>query len=492
MAQGGRIAALAAAWAVLGSGFLSVVFFPPRALAHGLLAPKEDLPIPEWLFAWGASLVLIVSFVALAVAWREPRWEGSRWRPVRPGLSRAIVNPVTEVLAGALGIFLLGVTVWSGLYGTAASAANFSVTFIFVTVWIGFVIVSPFLGDVFKAFNPWRAAGRAVGGVFRLVAGRAVPPPLTYPERLGRWPAVVGLGAFLWLELAYGIPFEPVVILDPRTVAIATLVYSAFTFVAMALFGVEKWCERGETFSVYFNMFSRLAPLEVRDGRLGRRPFFSGAVGWAAVPGSLALVLVAIAGTTYDGASEGLLAGAIDWAYELISGEPASGDVLARRITTTLFMVAALAAVAGIFWAGISGMGSEGAGLSRRGLGRSFAHCFIPIAFAYIVAHYFSLVVFQEQAQFTYLLSDPLGDGSDYFGTASGDVDLNAVTSEQIWYIQVGILVAGHVAALAMGHDRALAVYKNLQRATQSQYWMLALMVSFTVLGLMLLSAANA
>jgi hypothetical protein len=47
------------------------------------------------------------------------------------------------------------------------------------------------------------------------------------------------------------------------------------------------------------------------------------------------------------------------------------------------------------------------------------------------------------------------------------------------------------VAALAMGHDKALAVYKNLRRATQSQYWMLALMVSFTVLGLALLSAAN-
>ena len=42
-----------------------------------------------------------------------------------------------------------------------------------------------------------------------------------------------------------------------------------------------------------------------------------------------------------------------------------------------------------------------------------------------------------------------------------------------------------------MGHDKALAEYKDLRRATQSQYWMLALMVSFTVLGLMLLSSAN-
>ncbi len=65
------------------------------------------------------------------------------------------------------------------------------------------------------------------------------------------------------------------------------------------------------------------------------------------------------------------------------------------------------------------------------------------------------------------------------------------ITSEQVWYVQVGALVIGHMAALAMGHDKALAVYKNIRRATQSQYWMLALMVSFTVLGLALLSAAN-
>jgi hypothetical protein len=133
----------------------------------------------------------------------------------------------------------------------------------------------------------------------------------------------------------------------------------------------------------------------------------------------------------------------------------------------------------------------KGSDLTTRQLGRTFAFCFIPIAFAYTVAHYFSLVVFQEQAQFTYLLSDPLGNGSDYFGTASGTVDLRVISSELVWYVQVGSLTLGHAVALAMGHDKALVIYENLRRATQSQYWMLALMVSFTVLGLALLSAAN-
>ena len=39
-------------------------------------------------------------------------------------------------------------------------------------------------------------------------------------------------------------------------------------------------------------------------------------------------------------------------------------------------------------------------------------------AFAYALAHYFSLLVYQGQA-IVYLASDPLGNGSDIFGTAS-------------------------------------------------------------------------
>ena len=88
-------------------------------------------------------------------------------------------------------------------------------------------------------------------------------------------------------------------------------------------------------------------------------------------------------------------------------------------------------------------------------------------------------------------MSDPLDEGSNFFGTASGGIDYGLIGAEAVWYVQVAALVVGHVIALAIGHDKALAEYRTVGRATQSQYWMLALMVSFTVLGLMLLSSAN-
>jgi hypothetical protein len=461
-------------------------------LAHALQG-KQDLPIPEWLFGWGASVVLIVSFVGLSVAWREPRFEGDRWRPLSQRVSTVLLGLPAQIAAGALAVFLLGVTVWAGLYGTEAPDRNFAITFVFVTVWLGFVVASVLLGDVFRAFNPWRAIARAAAAGFRLIAGQSSPPTLTYPDRLGRWPAAVGLLAFLWFELVYGESGFQTVGLTPRTVAIATLAYSAYTFVGMTLFGIEKWCERGETFSVYFGMFSRLAPFEVRDGRIGRRPWFSGASGWGMVPGSVALVLIAIGGTTFDGAQEGLLSGAIADVFDLLFDDGNGLDpVFALRITNSLFMALSLAVVAGIYWAGVAGMGTTGSSSSGlRELGRRFAHGFIPIGLAYLFAHYFTLALWQGQAQFTYLLSDPLGEGSNLFGTASGGIDYGLIGAEAVWYVQVAALVIGHVAALAIGHDKALAEYRDIRRATESQYWMLALMVSFTVLGLALLSSAN-
>ena len=466
----------------------------PRAImvaGHALIG-RKDLPIPEWLFAWAATLVLLVSFAILSVAWHRTRFEETGWRPVRPGLSRALINPATEVLAGALSVLLLVVVVWSGLTGIEAPDRNFSVSFAFVTVWLGVVGASVLLGDVFRAFNPWRAIARAVGGGFKLIAGQPAQPPLAYPERFGRWPAVIGVVAFGWLELAYGQGGFQTVGLTPHTVAVATLVYTAYTFVAMALFGSQKWLERGEFFSVYFSMFASLATLEVRDGRLGMRRVLSGASKWleAVTPGSIAMVLVAIGVTTFDGAGEGALAQPINSVYTSLQ-DAGVGPIASLRISNSLFLALTLGFVFGLFWAGIYGMHTVRGEIGTRRLGELFAHAFIPIALAYLVAHYFSLVVFQEQAQFSFLLSDPLGDGSDLFGTAGQGIDYGAISANAIWYVQVGALIAGHVTALVLGHDRALEVYGDSRTAARSQYWMLALMVGFTSLGLYLLSQSN-
>ena len=114
-----------------------------------------------------------------------------RWRPL-PGLGRALGSRAVEILCGAIGVALLGVVVYTGLRGTQSPAANFAPTFVFVIFWIGLVPASVLFGDVFRAFNPWRAIGRAVGWAASRVARGGLPEPLGYPERLGNWPAAVG------------------------------------------------------------------------------------------------------------------------------------------------------------------------------------------------------------------------------------------------------------------------------------------------------------
>ena len=457
--------------------------------AHALVA-RQDLPIPAWLFAWAASIVLIVSFFALSVGWRTPRFERDHWRPLGAGLARALVSLPAQIVYGLAGIFLLGLAIYAGLRGTEAPDRNFALTFLYVTAWLGLPLLSVFLGDVFRPFNPWRAVGRTVGGTFTALAGQR-PAHLRYPEKLGRWPAAIGLIAVVWLEIVYGASGGVAVGLDPHAAALAALAYSGYTLAMMALFGVEQWCRTGEVFSVYFGMFGRLGCFGVEDGRLGVRRPFAAATTWATVPGSAAVVIASIATTSFDGAQEGAFKRALESTFEWLV-EAGVGLTSALRLTDTLFIALIFAGVGLVYLIGVRGMAGVPDAPSFRKLRAGFAHTLIPIAFAYLVAHYFSLFVFQEQAQLTYLLSDPLGTGTtDLFGTASAGIDFRLLSANAIWYVQVGALVVGHLIGLTLAHDRAVAYWGDYRQATRSQYWMLAVMVAFTCFGLYLLSVAN-
>jgi hypothetical protein len=452
-------------------------------IAHGLVS-RADLPIPEWLFGWAAAVVLVVSFVALAVLWPNPKLQREGWRPLPRRIGLVLTSIPVEVACGAAGVFLLGVTVYSGLEGTQSATANFAPTFVYVIVWLGLVPVSVLLGDVFRAFNPWRAIGRTVSWAARTASRTEMPAPLAYPDRLGRWPAAAGILAFAVLELVAANGDKP------ENVAIATLVYSALTFVAMALYGVEEWIERGEAFSVYFNLFSRLSPVERRGREVGLRRPLSGLAQLDPLPGTVPLIAVMIGSTTFDGASEApLWTGIAPDLSDFFDGLGLS----AQSALEAAFLVGLLASILVIytlFRLGIAGARTVGGGFSADRLAGSFAHALVPIALAYVAAHYLTLLIEQGQA-IAFLASDPLGDGSDLFGTADEAIDYGVIGATATWYWQVGFVVAGHVAGLTLAHDRAIAIYDRAREAVRSQYWMLAVMVGFTSLALWLLSQAN-
>jgi hypothetical protein len=454
------------------------------SIAHGLVA-RSDLPIPEWLFGWAAAMVLVISFVALAVLWPQPRLEREHWRPLPRGIGRVLGSRPVEIVCGAIGVFLLGLVVYAGLRGTQSPTANFAPTFVYVIFWLALLPASVLLGDVFKAFNPWRAIGRAVGWVAGKAARGDLPAPLAYPERLGHWPAVAGIFAFAVMELVASNGDRP------ENLAIATLAYSALTFIGMALYGVDTWIARGEAFSVYFNLFSRLSPVETRDRVVGLRRPLSGLPALKPGPGTVPLLAVMIGTVTFDGASEAPIwtgiAPDIASFFQDVGLSPQNSLELAFLLGLTVTVLL----IYSFYVLGVVGATSVGGGFDTQRLAWAFVHSLVPIALAYVAAHYFTLLLFQGQS-IAFLGSDPLGDGSDLFGTADSQIDYTIIGANATWYWQVGFVVLGHVLALTLAHDRALALYDEAKLAVRSQYWMLAVMVGFTSLALWLLSQANA
>ena len=453
---------------------------PAAAYGHGLTG-RADLPVPLVWFYWAAAAVLVVSFVALALLWSTPVLEPDSFRALPRALGRGVTSKAVDVVCGAVGLGLLVVVLWAGLAGTEVISDNITPTFIYVAFWLGLVPLSVLFGDVFRAFNPWRAGGRLVGWLARGLT----PEPLPYPVRLGRWPAALGLFAFAWIELVSSEGDRP------ETVAIAALIYTALTWFAMALYGVDAWTERGEAFSVYFNLFSRISIWERRGRDVGIRLPLSGIAHLKPLPGTVGLLAVMIGSVSFDGLSGGpefqerLLP-----VTQFLRDDLGMGPRSALELTFAICLVASILIIYGFFWLAIAGARTVDRRHSARELAAAFAPSLVPIALAYVAAHYVSLLVFQGQAMAA-LASDPLGDGSDIFGTAGWGIDYGIVGAEAFWYLQLGFVLAGHVAALALAHDRALVIYDDNRLATRSQYWMLAVMVVFTSLALWLLSEAS-
>jgi len=456
----------------LGCGALA----PAVASAHGI-SGRASLPVPAWLFAWAAAAVLAISFVLLSTMWTSPRLQDVRER-------RLCTWPAAlGIPAGAIGLALFALVVYAGYEGVPYYTANLDPTFIFVTFWVGVPVSCILLGDWFRAFSPWRALARALRwlGNRANVGWRA---PLRYPGWLGRWPVVAGLIAFGWLELVYHDHDNPVLL------ASLSLAYFALMLLGMALFGIEQWSARGDAFGGYFSLFARLSCLSAHDRALWLRRPLSGVAGLSQESGTVALVLVIIGITTFDGASNGVVWNTLQPHVQSFFSGLGLGEVPSDEIADSLGMLLAIAIVVSFYRVGVLGMRSISGRFTTGQLSRSFAHTLVPIGFAYVLAHYFSLLIWQGQA-IGYLASNPLGDGTNYLGTAGWHVNYAFLGSTAIWYVQVLALVSGHVGGLTLAHDRALAAYRSPQEAVRSQYWMLVVMVGFTSLGLWLLSDVN-
>ena len=382
------------------------MLLPAPVFAHGLVG-RADLPIPEALFAGAAALVLVLSFAALAALWSSPRLQEPRER-------RLVRLPVAvDVVLGIVGVAAFAAVVYAGLAGTDSVQDNLAPNAVFVALWVGVPFASLLFGDVFRLLSPWRAIGRAVGWLTARASSGDPPEPLPYPERLGRWPAAAGIVFFGVCELCWAGGREPM------TLALLALGYLVTALVGMSLYGVEPWTRNADPSAPT----SRCSPASRRScaatgccSPACRAPARSAST---RCRGRRRCCSRRSAITAFDGASGGPLFNDVAPHLQDFFESLGASKGTALELAFGVGLAFTILFVSAIYWGAIEGMSLRGLRrpMTRVELGRSLVHTLVPIAAAYVVAHYFSLVAYNGQDLWR-LASDPLGDGSDLFGGA--------------------------------------------------------------------------
>ena len=447
---------------------------PCVAHAHGF-GQRYDLPLPLWLYLLGAGLTVALSFAFLAL-WRRD----AGGAPGQSDHAHLVLRHIPAGRAIGLALRLLVLALYllvivAGLVGVQNPVKNIAPAMVWAVWWVGMAYVSALVGDLWALVNPLDSVARA--------AQRLLPrwrAPLAWPHWLDSWPATILFFCFIWMELNWDGSEQP------ASLAWSMLLYSAFTWAGMALFGRATWLRHAEVFHVVFGLLARFAPLSFRDGACYVRPYAAGLLTSEPVrPAGLVLVILMLASVSFDGMMETQA-----W-YDIVDAVLAIAPGALAWITTAalLLMPALFLLVFLLFCALIARCGASPGqpALPLLRVAGHFVLTLVPIAIAYHFAHYLSFLAMAGQYLIP-LASDPLGLGWDLFGTRLYFIRLGIVDAKAVWYVSLFAIVAGHVAAVWLAHVSALRLYSNGRAALRSQYPMLALMIAYTLLSLWIIA----
>jgi hypothetical protein len=450
-------------------------------LAHGVGGSK-DLPIPTELAIAGAVAALTVSFTVLAVAWRSPRYDAATsGRPAPAWLSRIVDAPAFLVATRAVGFAVFLFAAMASVLGQDR-LTNPVFGIFYVWWWVGLVPLSLLLGPAYKALSPVRTINAAFAKVSGTDPDKGV---FTYPERLGYWPAALGLLAFVWLELVYPYSTE----LGP--VRLWCAAYVAAMLLGGALFG-STFYARGDPFEVYSTLVGKLSVWGRRDpvsgsgeraNQLVVRSPLSNLDTVEARPGLVAVAAVLFGSTAFDSFKDSSI-----WIRFIQNNETISTSRTLVDVANNLALLSFCVGVGLIFAVGTM-LTPVAPGTRRRGLPDRFAHSIVPIIVGYIVAHYLTYLV--EYGQQTLIqASDPFSNGSNWFGTAEWKPSYWLTFHPTLLAtIKVVAVIVGHVVGVIAAHERAVRLLPPKHQLT-GQLPLLLAMIAFTVGGLLLLFSA--
>ena len=494
---------------------VAAAFIVSPLYAHGF-GERYDLPLPLNMFMIAAAAAVAASFVVIGLFVNKQPGE-FRY----PTLNLLVVPALGAVLRCKIFTYafkLLGVAVFllllaTSLFGVNKPVENLSPTFVWIIWWVGMGYICALLGNFWMLVNPWRTMFEWVEG-FVVGDGEEDDGLMDYPESWGVWPAVILFFIFAWLENVYNgaqAPFK---------LGLFVLVYSAITWAGMLVFGKHVWLRSGEAFSVLFGLFARFSPTEIAtsgdglcdtcDGCAGEtescvdclecfqradsderqfnlRPFAVGLATRGIVSASMAVfVILTLATVTFDGISEtSAWLNVQDALHPVISPLPVDTfgtiDTLGLLVIPALFLTVYL----GFSWVLRLFEGTSDSPVFD--VSKVFVLSLVPIALAYNMAHFISLLTIQGQGIIP-LLSDPFGFDWDLFGTAGYLIDINVITPGFVWWVSIVAIVLGHILSVYIAHIISLRRMPTSALAVKSQYPMLALMIVYTATSLWIIA----
>ena len=401
---------------------------------HGI-GSVGDLPIPFETVLNVSAWVIILTFVFLKISWKKSVLVQKE----------VIVEQRQPWLGKIFGVFILSLLILPGLIGNEEAKTSITPLIIWVFLWIGVPVLGLVFGDIYSKFNPLSI----------------IPSPEKKPSTV--WFAAALFFGLTWFELVWRKPGNPTHI---GIVFILLMLITTGTRIIFSKASIEVdplhllhhlYAKLRFTVSkpIYKNMLENIANLSNFKGM----EYF---------------ILLMIGTVTYDG-----LRGTTFW-YNLFGS-----STLDITFSTFAFFGINIIIIGSYRFACWFALKVSGEKQDLNNISLLFGHTMLPIAFAYHVTHYLSLLLYESQT-ILYRLNDPYGIGWNLFGI--NDVSINYfLTPVALWGIQVFVTLAGHMLSVVLAHDLAIKLFGH-QQSDKTQYIFLLITVGLTLQALFVLS----
>lgn len=506
--------------------------------------------IPNEVFFGSSVLILLLSFVGFERFGGRKRgyWrlELTRWAPLRRAMKSRWFQPAFQLPVVIAFVALIVV----GLVGSQAPGRNIAPVLTWNIWWIGLIFLVLFAGNLWCFMCPWTAIPDWFSRLSLTKATKIRTLGKRWPKaKLMMWPAIVLFAAVTWLEIAFDAANRPwltsalgifMVVLSWALLAVyerkAMCRYVCFVgrvsgqYSLMGMLELRRrdpeQCRTGCTTKDCFhgregaglpcptheymgamneNQFCTLCTECVKScphDNIALNVRSSGAdvlhPHRSKTDEAYLAILVFIVSAFHGAAMvplwmewEGALRGWIVDAQVECFGRDVLGFAGSSggTMTFTLMMAACIIVPGVLYWALCRAMrlASGRTDVPTRVLFVRFAYSLLPIALFYHLAHN-ATHVFYEWSKLRRLISDPLGWDHDFFGTAKAP--LSALWSpESIWYLQVGLVIVGHIYGIMVAKREAGRVYRGDRKAAlRAHIVMLVGMIAMSLLSLWLLA----